>query len=147
MRVTFKNNDTHYYTCKLPGCKIINTKDKGTFQSVIPIIEIAFLVKKLNFAQIISTVDVEKVTNEMFQLTARENMDLKIIESDFNNSAGNSLSFEENLQAMGNVPVISISDMNYFDNDNKYLILKRLKKKKKNSNSGRLLGFNNNSRV
>ena len=144
MRLTFKNDEVHYYTCKLLGCKIINSKKQGTFRKVIPIVQIAVLVKQLNFAQIVDTLDVRKVTNEFFQLTAKKNADLKDIESTYNSSGGNSLSFEENLESILNVPQISIKDMNYFDNDNRFLILKRIDTKKKSSNSGRLLGFNNN---
>ena len=130
LRVTFQNEEVHYYTCNLPGCKIINLVDEGTFKSVNPIQEMVFLVPELGFAQGVDTRDVTKVSEEFFQLKSKIGVDSEVVQEVFKRAKKSSLSFEDELREMGNVPVVSIRDMNYFDNDNEFLILKRIKLKK-----------------
>jgi hypothetical protein len=145
LRVKFKNDDIHIYTCSLPGCKIINVESKGSYNSTIPITEITFMVPQLGFAQTVDMTTVKGVKEEFFQLTSKLNVDPKLIERAFNAASKPSDDFEENLRIVGNVPLISINDMNSFDNDNRYLILKRIVlKKKKSSRHGRLLQINDN---
>ena len=101
------------------------------------------MVPQLRFVQTVDMTSVKGVREEFFQLTSKMNADAKDIEDAFNAAKKPFKSFEDNLSMFEDVPWISINDMNSFDNQNRFLILKRISMKKK-SRRGRLLQINDN---
>ena len=130
LRAKFRNGEQHEYTCRQRGCKILNDIDNGSFTTVNPIVEMTFAVPRLDFAQIVSMSGVKGVRKEFFQLTKKENVDDATIERVFNATSADEGSFDQNLAKVQDVPLIYLNDMNSFENDNQFLILKRIELKK-----------------
>lgn len=75
---------------------------------------------------------VKKLSVEFLQLTSKMGVSAKMVEREFQRSGANGgeLGFEEEVGRLGDVPVVRLEDVGAFENENPYLILKRIKLKK-----------------